>query len=89
MQSFTSGVLAVRLYLADSGWTISLTEAGIATAGTAYSFMDANHLTRTCHAHQVPVAALSQLQHVAFSLANTEEYFEAWGVSMTEQYPTI
>ena len=46
-------------YLADSSWTISLNEAGIAIAGTADGFLNANHLTRTDHAHQVTVAALS------------------------------
>ena len=73
----------------DSGWTISLNEAGIATAGTADGFLNANYLTRMRHAHQVTVAALSKLQHVAFSLANTEENFEAWRVSMTQKYPTF
>ena len=53
-------------YLADSGWPISLSEAGIATAGTADGLLNTNHLTRTCHAHQMTVAALSKLQHVAF-----------------------
>ena len=59
-------------YLADSGWNISLNEAGIATAGTADGFLNANHLTRMRYAHQATMAALSKLQHVAFSLANTE-----------------
>ena len=72
--------------LADSGWTTPLTEAGIATSGTADSFLSANHLTRTRHAHQVTVATLSKLQHLSFSLTNTEESFEAWRV---RQYPTF
>ena len=42
-------------YLADSGWPISLNEAGIATAGTVNGFLNANHLTRTHHAYQVTV----------------------------------
>ena len=36
-------------YLAGSGWTISLIDAGIASSGTADSFLKASHLTRTCH----------------------------------------
>ena len=77
-------------YLADSGWNIALNEAGIqAAADTADGFLNANHLTSTRHAHQVTVAALSKLQHVAFSLANTEENFEAWKVIMTQQYLTF
>ena len=35
------------------------------------------------------MAALSKLQHVVFSLAKTEENFDAWRVSMTQQYPTF
>ena len=41
------------------------------------------------HAHKVTVAAPSKLQHVAFSLSNTEENFEAWRVSVTQQYMTF
>ena len=53
-------------YLADSGWTTSLIEAGIATSGTADNFLTASHLTRTHHAHQVTIAALTALQYQAF-----------------------
>ncbi len=53
-------------YLADSGWTEALLEAGIATSGTADSFLKASHLTRTRHAHQVSISALTKLQHQTF-----------------------
>ena len=76
-------------YLADSGWTTALTEAGIASSGTADSFLKSSHLARTRHAHQVTVGALSKLQHLAFSLANTEDSFEEWKASMIEQSPTF
>ena len=76
-------------YLADSGWTTALTEAGIASSGTADSFLKSSHLARTRHAHQVTVAALSKLQHLAFSHANTEDSFEEWKASMIEQSPTF
>jgi hypothetical protein len=51
-------------YLEASGWTTVLTEAGIAYAGIADSFLKASHLTRTRHAHQV--SALLWLQPDAF-----------------------
>jgi hypothetical protein len=34
-------------YLEGSGWTSALTQAGIASSGTADSFLKASHLTRT------------------------------------------
>ena len=52
-------------YLADSGWTVALSEAGIASSGTVESFLKVSHLTRTRHAHQITIAALSKLQRVA------------------------
>ena len=53
-------------YLEASGWTTALNQAGIASSGTADSFLKASHLTRTRHAHQLSVLALSKLQHDAF-----------------------
>lgn len=53
-------------YLESSGWTSALIQVGIATSGTADSFLKASHLTRTRHAHQLSVLALSKLQHEAF-----------------------
>lgn len=53
-------------YLELSGWTTALTQAGIASSGTADSFLKAAHLTRTRHAHQVSALALSKLQEDAF-----------------------
>ena len=40
-------------YLASSGWTIPLTDAGIATVDAADSFLKTSHLTRTRRAHQL------------------------------------
>lgn len=45
-------------YLADSGWTTALADAGVAATGTADSFLKATHLTRTHHAHQLTCVAL-------------------------------
>ena len=53
-------------YLEGSGWTSVLTRAGIASSGTADSFLKAAHLTRTRHAHQISVLALAKLQNDAF-----------------------
>jgi hypothetical protein len=39
--------------LDSSGWTGALVQAGVATAGTADSFLKAAHVTRTRRAHQV------------------------------------
>ena len=52
-------------YLEGSGWTSVLTRAGIASSGTADSFLKAAHLTRTRHAHQISVLALAKLQNDA------------------------
>ena len=62
-----SGQLLGNL-LDSSGWTTALCEAGIATTGTADSFLKASHLTRTRHSHQVTVLALSKLQHEAWEV---------------------
>ena len=40
-------------YLEGSGWTTALTQANVASSGTADSFLSASHLTRTRHGHQV------------------------------------
>ena len=53
-------------YLDSSGWTTALTQAGVASSGTADCFLSAARLTRTRHGHQVSALALSKLQHDAF-----------------------
>ena len=47
--------------LAGSGWTAALVEAGIATSGTADSFLKVSHVTKTCHAHKVNAGSLYML----------------------------
>jgi len=56
-------------YLDGSGWTNALVQAGIASSGTADSFLKASHLTRTRHAHKVTALVLAKLQDEAFLLA--------------------
>ncbi len=53
--------------LDGSGWTGALTQANIATSGTADSYLKVSHLTRTRHAHQVTAAALYILLHKAYT----------------------
>lgn len=48
-------------YLDCSGWTNALTQAGIASSGTAESFLSCSHVTRTRHAHQVNAVVLRKL----------------------------
>ena len=46
--------------LKNSGWTSALVQAGVATAGTADSFLTAAHITRTRRAHQITACVLYQ-----------------------------
>ncbi len=79
-------------YLDGSGWTNALVQAGIASSGTADSFLRASHLTRTRHAHQVTALVLAKLQDEAFLHAGgvfTDEAKEAWKLEMTQKSPTF
>lgn len=79
-------------YLEASGWTTALTQASIASSGTADSFLKASHLTRTRHAHQISVLALSKLQHDAFMQTegpHDESTKETWRQAMVAKSPTF
>ena len=52
--------------LEDSGSTTALVQAEIASSGNASSFIHANHVTRSCHVHQVTAASLYALLHQAY-----------------------
>ena len=66
-------------YLACSGWTTALADAGVATSGTADSFLKSSHVTRTRHAHTITSVALYKLQQQAFdSLADAVMSFDQW-----------
>ncbi|WAR11602.1 hypothetical protein MAR_025782, partial [Mya arenaria] len=54
-------------WLENSGWTTALTNAEIATAGVADSFIKANSVSRTRHAHQVTACSLHCLLKNAYS----------------------
>jgi len=49
---------AIGGWLEESGWTAALTEANIAFAGTADSFLKATSVTRTRRAHQITASSL-------------------------------
>lgn len=80
-------------YLEGSGWTTALTQANVASSGTADSFLNASHLTRTRHGHQVSLLALHKLQDEAFLSctdgSHNAETKEAWRQSMKKKSPTF
>ena len=82
--------------LEGSGWTTALAEAGVASAGTADSFLKVTHLTRTRHAHQVTLLTLRNLLKEALlkkkpkNKGSVDSHsFIAWRISMAETYPTF
>ena len=80
-------------WLAGSGWVEALVQAGIASAGTADSFLRAAHVARTRHAHQVTAATLNILQHHAYDdyakAADKDQHlsFEEWCQRRIKQCP--
>ena len=78
--------------LEGSGWTSALSEAEVTSAGTAQSMLNAAHLTRTRHAHQVTLLTLHILQREAFLScigSEHEETAEAWRLQMIAKSPTF
>ena len=79
--------------LESSGWASALTEAQIASSGTADSFLKVTHLTRTRHAHQVAALALYNLEREAFlqtpGLVHDKEAFQQWKTSTREKSSTF
>ena len=77
--------------LDGSGWTNVLTQAGIATPGTADSFLKGAHVKRTRHAHQVTSSALSIMlrrAYDAYCLDTSEPLpFDDWCVKQVEASP--
>ena len=59
--------------LSGSGWTSALVESGIASSGTADSFLKASHVTKTRHAHQVTASSLYMLLKKAYTDCTPEE----------------
>lgn len=75
--------------LDESGWVELLTEADVASSGTADSFLSASHLTKTRRAHQVTALALSVLQQEAYSRANDcdNNPFDKWKLEAASKSP--
>ena len=74
-------------YLEGCGWTNVLIQAGVASSGTADSFLKASHLTRTRHVHQLTAFALGKLQDDAFLHAQSEETKEKWRQKIIQKCP--
>ncbi|CAH3157681.1 unnamed protein product, partial [Porites lobata] len=67
-------------------------KAEVSSAGTAKSMLNAAHLTRTRHAHQVTLLTLHILQREAFLRCNGSEHketAEAWRLQMIAKSPTF
>ena len=53
-----AGLTSLGTLLEGSGWTSAITEAGVASSGTAESFLTASSVTRTKQAHQITACSL-------------------------------
>lgn len=61
-----AAVRSLGTLLQDSGWTSSIAEAGVASSGTAESFLSASSVTRTRQAHQITACSLYKLMKEAY-----------------------
>ena len=69
-----------------------MTNADVASACNAGSFLETAHIARTRHGHQVTALALAQLEEEAFlptELQQDAETRETWRNNMTEKSPTF
>ena len=74
--------------LEGSRWSAAITEAKIATSGSAQALLKCSHITRTRHAYQVTALVLAKLQRQAYNHAETVLPFIEWRNRMKE-YPTF
>ena len=58
---------SIGTLLQDSGWTGALMEAGVASPGTAESFLTASSITRTRQMHQITACSLYKLLKAAYT----------------------
>ena len=61
-----AGLTSLGTLLEGSGWTSAITEAGVASSGTAESFLTAPSVTRTRQAHQITACSLYALMKEAY-----------------------
>ena len=81
--------------LKDSGWTGALVEAGVASSGTADSFISVSSVTRTRQMHQVTACSLHKMLKSAYNAYCTEQEeanedslgFEEWCQNRCQQSP--
>jgi len=81
-------------WLEGSGWTAAITEANIASSGTADSFIKAAHVSRTLHAHEVTACALYILMKKSYSSYTCslpegadQMTFDEWKVERSQASP--
>ena len=80
-------------WLEDSGWTHALTQADVASSGTANSFLKASHVTKTRRARQTTACSLYILLQAAYkeyALGCSEGTFsdlESWCDRMSTEKP--
>jgi len=85
---------SIGTFLQGSGWTAALGEAGVASSGSADSFLSASHVTKTRKAHQVSACSLYKLMKTEYTnycngLASEEKVlsFDDWHVKRREESP--
>ena len=64
--------------LEDSGWTSAIVEAGLASSGTAESFLTASSVTKTRQAHQITACTLYKLMRGAY-----KDYYPEYSSTLT------
>ena len=74
---------SIGTLLQSSGWTSAIVEAGIASSGTAESFLSASSVTRTRQAHQI--TATCMYKH----LKNAYEYYSNEAVANADAILTF
>ena len=77
-------------WLKNSGLTVVLAEADIASQGVTDSMINASHVTRTRHAHQVTSSSLFLLLQEAFQSRRTTELtieYDKWIYSRCQESP--
>ena len=82
---------ALGKWLDSSGWVAAITQADIASTGTADSFLKASHITKTRHAHQVTASALHILMKEDYEIYVENQTvpmcFDMWRVIMEKKHP--
>ena len=79
---------SIGTLLHGSGWTTAIIEAGVASPGTAESFLSASSVTRTRQAHQITACSLYQLMKEAYHDHCTADVsFENWCERRKQESP--